>query len=361
MQIYKTASTLQRTHFSQVRSFLRGYTGLPQVNGFLINPGIQKAETPEKTQEVIVFDASSFTSVQDTVILGSKVVALQKPVELAKPVVPSQPVVVPAPILLPKVQKPETVQTAVEVKAVEPLKPAFPREIKPTKTHASIWKKAVTVGSIMAVVAAFVVAGTIFLPNIYYKIFPSDALPVIAESEGTPLGGSFTETTEPTRYEPPFDPNLPGGDWISIPRIGVRTELRKTEHETEALDKGVWWVPEFGNPGDLENPMIVAAHRFGWTWWWNTLADPNDPSATYALRNSFYYLPDTEPGDTVEVISGQRKYIYEIYSGEENNEITDYSADLILYTCKFLNSPIRHVRYARLINPEKDSQALSLN
>lgn len=244
---------------------------------------------------------------------------------------------------------------------VEPVKtPKSEVPLKPVVAERASFKGRLMGMIAMAlVILAIGVTATLVLPSVYYKIFPSEALPVIPETTGTPLGGSFSETAQPaakTVYEPPFDPSLPEGDWIYIPRIGVRTELRKTIDPDEALNHGVWWVPDFGNPGDLELPMIVAAHRFGWKWWWNTLADPNDPQSSYALRNSFYNLPTTEPGDQIEIISGQRKYIYEIYSGEENNEITDYEADLILYTCKFLNSPIRHVRYARLIDPETNTQ-----
>ena len=54
-------------------------------------------------------------------------------------------------------------------------------------------------------------------------------------------------------------------------------------------------------------------------------------------------------GDTVEIIWKQRKYVYEIYKEEEGEEISDYTADLILYTCESLKSPIRIFRYARLL------------
>ena len=148
------------------------------------------------------------------------------------------------------------------------------------------------------------------------------------------------------KFVPPQDENLPIGDWLIIPRIGVRTELLQTQTSVEALNQGVWQVPDFGDPGSLDQPMIVAAHRFGYTWQWQTYLEDDTP---YALRHLFYKLPETESGDMVEIIHDQRRYRYVIYAGEENTQITDYEADLILYTCKYLNAPERLIRYARLL------------
>lgn len=208
----------------------------------------------------------------------------------------------------------------------------------------------------LVVIASIVVSVALFLPKIYYAIFPADIVALVPQEAGTPLGGAFSEDpatetalSEEVVYEPPFNPELPEGDWIIIPRIGVRTELRKTVDPEEALQEGVWWVPDWGDPGDTEEPLIAAAHRYGWDWWWQS---------DYWKYNSFYLLPDTQPGDRIEVISGQRKWVYEIYAGEEGEEITDYTADMILYTCKFLQSPVRHFRYARLIDPTVNTQVL---
>lgn len=191
-------------------------------------------------------------------------------------------------------------------------------------------------------------------PDLYYRLNPASAVAVDAQTAASPLGGEFSagvEAQPASKYEPPLDPSLPEGDWLVIPRIGVRSTLTASQDPAEALETGMWLVPEFGRAGDTAVPMIVAAHRYGWQWWWKT---------DYWQYNSFYRLPETEPGDLVEVISDQRKWTYEIYAGEENDEITDYDADLILYTCKFLNSPVRHVRYARLLDPTQDTQAEKL-
>lgn len=187
-------------------------------------------------------------------------------------------------------------------------------------------------------------------PDLYYRLNPAGAVAVPAQTASSPLGGDFAAgiKAEPAiQYEPPQDETLPEGDWLIISRIGVRSQLLASHDPAEALETGMWLVPEFGRAGDTAVPMVVAAHRYGWQWWWKT---------DYWKYNSFYHLPETEPGDIVEVISDQRKWQYEIYAGEENDEITDYDANLILYTCKFLNSPARHVRYARLLDPTKDTQ-----
>jgi sortase (surface protein transpeptidase) len=191
-------------------------------------------------------------------------------------------------------------------------------------------------------VMSFAVAVVLFIPDVYYRIF-SEERPVNAQAiQGQP---QHSEEATPSAVVqepvlPPQDMTLPDGEWVVIPRIGVRTQLRPTEKPEDALDKGVWQVPDYGMPGENTLPIILAAHRFGWQWWWKT---------DYWKYNSFYHLPETELGDRIEIIADHRKWVYEIYEAQEGEEITDYDADLILYTCKFLNSPIRYFRYAKLI------------
>ncbi|HCR81700.1 MAG: hypothetical protein UY47_C0003G0048 [Parcubacteria group bacterium GW2011_GWB1_49_7] len=190
-------------------------------------------------------------------------------------------------------------------------------------------------------------------PRVFYAVFPSDN-----QVQTEELSGNFQLQIDREKLEkeqrqriselskPPYNENLPEGDWLIIPRIGVRSVLQPTENYEDALKTGLWLAPNFGKPGDEDTPMIVAGHRFGFKWWWQD---------DYWKYHSFYLLPDLEPGDTVEVISAKRKYIYEIYAGEEGMEITDYTADLILYTCKYLDSPIRIFRYAKLLPPAGDT------
>ncbi len=209
----------------------------------------------------------------------------------------------------------------------------------------------------LLLLAAVLVSVMYFGPQLYYSIFSPQVDQAAVDSkqqeEVTPLLAlleaeqnkvkelSKESTAAPKgRYLPEKNPGLPEEDLIIIPRISVNTALQRTETAEEALETGVWWVPDFGLPGDLDKPMIVAGHRFGWQWWWKT---------DYWKYHSFYKLTELEPGDRIEIISEQRRWIYEIYASEEGEEITDYQADLILYTCKHLNSPIRYFKYAKLV------------
>jgi len=149
---------------------------------------------------------------------------------------------------------------------------------------------------------------------------------------------------DPTPIEektiPPFDPNLPQGYFVLIPSIGVNSPITATKDYKKALLKGTWIVSDFGTPELDELPIILAAHRFGYTSWSNE------------KRNliSFFNLPKTTVGDKVSIYWNQREYTYEIYSLEESTYISDYTADLILYTCKYYNSPERIFRYANRVN-----------
>jgi len=188
-----------------------------------------------------------------------------------------------------------------------------------------------------------VIFGVFTLPNLYYQVFPADTIKLEPEFIGSPLGGSFA-TNLPAENaandQPAQDPSLPLGDWLIISQIGVKTEFKATKTPDEALKTGAWLEPNYGKPGDTGLPIIIAAHRFGWNWWWQS---------DYGRLHSFYLLPETKPGDLVQIISDQRQWTYEIFAAEEGEDITNYDADLILYTCKHLSSPVRHIRYARLI------------
>lgn len=142
-------------------------------------------------------------------------------------------------------------------------------------------------------------------------------------------------------YQPSFDPKLPLENRLKISSAGINTPIREAtvDNFEEALKKGVWRVSDFGTPYDRSKPTILAAHRYGYLAW----------SIPYRLKNSFYSLPKLKIGDTVEIIFRQSKYVYAVYAESKGEEISDYSADLILYTCESLNSPVRIFKYARLL------------
>lgn len=155
------------------------------------------------------------------------------------------------------------------------------------------------------------------------------------------LGDTTLSQVKVDNYQPKFDSSLPLENRVSIPSVGINTKINEMPYENyeEALKIGVWRVPDFGTPYERKAPVILAAHRYGYLRW----------SVPYRLKNSFYNLPKVKVGDTIEIIWRQRKYVYEVYAEGKGEEITDYSADLILYTCEDLTSPIRIFKYARLL------------
>ncbi len=147
------------------------------------------------------------------------------------------------------------------------------------------------------------------------------------------------EIEEKGHILPELDFSLPIENYIYIEKIGVDGKIHEGQNPEEALDKGVWRVYDFGTPED-ENPVILSSHRFGYFNW----------TQEQRTKHSFYNLPSTRVGDKIEVVWNQRKYIYEIHKIEEGERITNYESDLILYTCKLYNSPIRIFRYANRVN-----------
>jgi sortase (surface protein transpeptidase) len=142
-------------------------------------------------------------------------------------------------------------------------------------------------------------------------------------------------------YQPVFDATLDREARLIIDEIGIDAKINESgESEVEeALREGVWRVTEFGTPYARKRPTILASHRFGFLEWTNE----------FRRANSFYNLPKLEEGDTVTILWNKRRYVYEIYGFSEGQEITDYQADLILYTCKFLDSETRIFVYAKLL------------
>jgi len=223
--------------------------------------------------------------------------------------------------------------------------------LQKTKTMSRMVNKVRTVIFGGAVIISFITLVILLGPSVYYRFFPSDPIPIKSSELASVLGGSYAAGSNRVveRIEqPPYDENLPDGNWLTISKIGVKTEILDSAESEVSLNKGVWRVPDFGTPTDLSRPMILAAHRYGWKAWWEN-------GNQYWRYHSFYLLPKLEKGDLVEVISDHRKYVYEIYGGEQGEDITDYNADLILYTCKFLDSPLRYFRYARLVDPNNPS------
>lgn len=229
---------------------------------------------------------------------------------------------------------PQTGDIFIGQKSVQPaLKDSFSLRI------SELMIKTAKVSAIIGAILLFVS----FAPSIWYTVKTRGVeitSRIWAKSEvngfNEPINGASNAS-----YQPRFNASLPLENTIRIPSIGVDTEIQEStfEYYEEVLKKGVWRVPDFGTPYTRNKPTIMAAHRFGYLAWSNI----------FRRENSFFNLPKLKEGDIVEIIWRQRKYVYEIYATEESEEISNYSADLILYTCEALSSPIRIYKYARLL------------
>lgn len=176
-------------------------------------------------------------------------------------------------------------------------------------------------------------------PYVYYRLSPQTS---------TTLASTLAATSHPQTPQQPstkevnlpdFDSSLPTKNGLIIDKIGLRGEIHEGTNWEEILQSGIWRVPNFGTPEQPGLPVILAAHRWGYVSWSNA----------FRHLNSFYNLPKLKVGDTVDLIWNQRKYTYKIYATDSAQEILDYTADLILYTCQLWNSPVRIIVYAERV------------
>ena len=201
----------------------------------------------------------------------------------------------------------------------------------------------VRLSKIFALLGIFLVISS-FLPSVWYSIKSNGGFKIselITLTAKKSAEKSTPVVSKESDYQPGYDPKLPVENRLKIISAGIDTPIREAtiDNSEVALKKGVWRVSDFGTPYSRERPAILAAHRYGYLAW----------SIPYRLKNSFYNLPKLKVGDTVEIVWRQRKYMYEVYAESKGDEITDYSASLILYTCEALNSPVRIFKYARLL------------
>lgn len=175
------------------------------------------------------------------------------------------------------------------------------------------------------------------LPQLWYRVFPQS---IKSEVENIQYVVNQTneanKTNELKKELPKFDSTLPKTDYIIIQTIGVKSPLQRGNDFETVLKHGSWMVNDFPTPSENLKPVIIASHRFGYITW----------SAKERKEISFYNLPKLKVGDFIEIIWNQRKYKYKIVKSTEGIKITDYDVDLILYTCKLYNSPVRIFKYA---------------
>ncbi len=183
-------------------------------------------------------------------------------------------------------------------------------------------------------------------PHLYYRLFPKTSI-TLASTIGQTVTKADSATfanpiTTPDATEvplPDIDPSLPRENGLIIEKIGVRGQLHEGSDWENILKLGIWRVPDFGTPEDDSKPLILAAHRWGYLDW----------SPAFRKLNSFYSLPNLKIGDAIKVIWNQRPYEYKVYSTSTGTKITEYNANLILYTCQLWNSPVRLFVYANRI------------
>lgn len=156
---------------------------------------------------------------------------------------------------------------------------------------------------------------------------------------------TFEEVIEGATLElPKKDFDLPKENYIIIPKIGVNSQIQVGSNAEEALDSGPWIVNDYADPEsrylrETSKSIIIASHRFGYSSW----------SEEKRRLISFFNLPETNVGDRIIIVWDQREYVYEIVEIGDTTYVENYDTDLILYTCRYYNSPIRIFRYANLV------------
>lgn len=184
-------------------------------------------------------------------------------------------------------------------------------------------------------------------PHLYYRLFPqtsgtlASTIASTVTQDSLPVQEDSTKSAVPTPTPklPDLDLSLPKENGLIIDKIGVKGEIHEGSNWQEILKTGIWRVPEFGTPEQTSLPVILAAHRWGYLQW----------SAGFRKLNSFYNLPKLAVGDTIKIYWNQRPYEYKIYSTSTGTKITDYNANLILYTCQMWDSPVRIFVYANQV------------
>lgn len=138
-------------------------------------------------------------------------------------------------------------------------------------------------------------------------------------------------------HSPQVNPNI---QWIVIPKIGVNTQILTQGTLKNRMYKGVAIINAFGTPDQPnitgKKPVILASHRFGYVWW----------TPAYRRTHSFHNIDKLKKGDTIYIRWKAKWYRYKVQKQVISATITEYSHDLILYSCISYTSKKRIIIYA---------------
>lgn len=152
-------------------------------------------------------------------------------------------------------------------------------------------------------------------------------------------GSSSESLIKPLEFTVPADSVADIGTRIRIPVLGLDTIVYETQSPSKGLSAGVWRDPYYGVPDKVTSgPMVLAAHRWGEDWF----------SWEYRFRNLFTKFDQLKGGEEVIITWNGREYRYIVRYAQQGTTVTD-TADLIMYTCVYYNSPERIFVYADLV------------
>jgi sortase (surface protein transpeptidase) len=215
--------------------------------------------------------------------------------------------------------------------------------------------KAYKWGGISLVIISFSVLSFNFAPNIVYSLdtgavesntevlldstVNTSILREVEENSVTTAQNNSNSNLRTANKLPDKNPNLTKEPTLIIDSIGVNGKVHTGIDGEAEIEKGIWMPPDFGSPASGQ-PIMMMAHRFGYISWSNE----------FRRTNSFYNLPNVQPGDEISIIWDQREYKYKISEVKEVTGTVTTDSDLILYTCKFFRAKDRIVVLADRIN-----------
>lgn len=191
---------------------------------------------------------------------------------------------------------------------------------------------------LMLLPVAYIIA--INTPEVWYRLNPDAVQAEVRSLTREPFRDTAITTLANALLipEPAKNASLPTTGTLIIPKIGVNTPLLEGHNEEELLSKGVWKMPGYGSPSRNNQPIVLAAHRWG----------PITTPAEYRSQHMFINLPNLVEGDKLTIVWEQREYIYQVRKTEVNQYVSEL-ADLILITCQYYDSPERILVYAERI------------